>query len=164
MSYQSSRKEINQIQGTTPNLFHPCSGKVLEQLSLRRPSNYLSTRHILASHQSGFRTGHSTEHALVKAIDDSWVAVDRGRVIDAVFIDLLRHLTPSHTTSFSTRWDGEFNAYGTAHSWLPASSQINSKEFPSIRWNPTSWLSMHKGVPQGSLLGPIRRKQHTCCC
>ena len=40
--------------------------------------NYLSMYDILSPHQSGFRVGNSTEHVLVKTIDDWCEAVDRG--------------------------------------------------------------------------------------
>ena len=45
------------------------------------------TNGILSPYQSGFHPNHSTEDMLVKTTDDWRRAVDKGRVVEMIFLD-----------------------------------------------------------------------------
>ena len=50
--------------------------------------NFLSNEDIISTHQSGFRSLHSTVTALLKATDNWAFNIDRGNVNAVVFLDL----------------------------------------------------------------------------
>ena len=49
---------------------------------------HLDSNHLLHQAQFGFRPKHSTQDALLKAVDEWRIAVDKGKIVGAVFIDL----------------------------------------------------------------------------
>ena len=64
--------------------------KLCEKNVCCRLSSYLTENHILADSQFAYRKGHSTEDALLVAVD--WLArqIDDGRVASVVSLDLSR--------------------------------------------------------------------------
>jgi len=52
--------------------------KVFERFVVRQLMNYLTSENLLPTLQSGFRTGHSTETAVLRVLSDIIQAVDRG--------------------------------------------------------------------------------------
>ena len=103
--------------------------------------------------QFGFRSGHSTNHALLdlteairKAIDDNTYAV-------GVFIDLQKAFdTVDHEILLKKLF--HYGIRGTANSWF-ASYLSNRKQFVVINGHESSMKFMNYGVPQGSVLGPL---------
>ena len=47
----------------------PCFSKILERIMNNRLYDYFTVNNILSNKQFGFRAGHSTEHALLKLVD-----------------------------------------------------------------------------------------------
>ena len=62
--------------------------KVYEKVFYRRLYDYFSTNNILSSSQIGFRSGASTEHAILKFTDDILKSFDDNKVGIATFMDL----------------------------------------------------------------------------
>ena len=53
-----------------------------------RVSNYLNNNNLLFHKQFGFRKGHSTDHALIKLIDNIYDSFNQNKYTLGVFIDL----------------------------------------------------------------------------
>jgi len=66
----------------------PVLSKLLERLVVRQLMEYLSSADLLPSLQSGFRPGHSTETAILRALSDILQAVDRGDSAALILLDL----------------------------------------------------------------------------
>ena len=62
--------------------------KLLERLVAKQLTDYLNTADLLPWFQSGFRTGHSTETAILRVLSDILAAVDGGNVAALVLLDL----------------------------------------------------------------------------
>ena len=62
--------------------------KVFERIVYDQLYNCLSNEDIISTHQSGFRSLHSTVTALLKATDNWAFNIDRGNVNAVVFLDL----------------------------------------------------------------------------
>ena len=65
-----------------------CFSKILERIMCNRLYNYLNENEILNDKQFGFRTGHSTEHAILELIDQVSNAFGNNNFVLGVFINL----------------------------------------------------------------------------
>ena len=81
------------METTAPISILPVISKVYEKVFYSRLYDYFSTNNILSSSQFGFRSGASTEHALLKFTDDILKSFDDNKVGNATFIDLSKDLT-----------------------------------------------------------------------
>ena len=66
----------------------PVISKVYEKVFHSRLYDYFSTNNILSSSQFGFRSGASTEHALLKSTDDILKCFDDNKVGISTLMDL----------------------------------------------------------------------------
>ena len=108
--------------------------------------SFLQTNGILPPYQSGFHPNHSTEDVLVKTTDDWRIAVDKGRVVGVIFIDLILVI----------------KAFDSVPQTLLLKKGIPLKWFRNflsgcllIDGISSDWLPIKCGVPQGALLGQI---------
>ena len=103
--------------------------------------------------QSAFRSGHSTETALIRLTDQIVKNMDNDEVTGLVFIDfrkafdvtdhelLLKELSICGATPFSVAW---FKSYSSER-----------KQFISLGKTTSKQLTVKQGLPQGSILGPV---------
>ena len=84
---------FKQGEASDLNNYRPISvisviAKVFERIVYDQLYNFLSDEDIISTHQSGFRSLHSTVTALLKATDNWAFNIDRGNVNAVVFLDL----------------------------------------------------------------------------
>ena len=108
---------------------------------------------LLAPHQSGFRKKHSTTTAAIKVVNDITEALDTRKYCTALFIDLSKafdtvdHVILAHRlrkiglSNQAVMW---FSSYLSGRTQRVQTSESSS-----------SLLPVSKGVPQGSILGPL---------
>ena len=66
----------------------PVVAKVFERIVYDQLYDYLTKNDLISSHQSGFRSLHSTVTALLEATDNWAYNIDHGNVNAVVFLDL----------------------------------------------------------------------------
>ena len=125
----------------------PAMSKMCEKIVCIQMSRYLADHHILAPSQYAYRRCHSTEDALVDAVE--WITrrVDDGHVAAVTSIDLSRAFdSVDHGVLLS-----KLNWYGVDPRWFE--SYLAGRR-QVVRGGSLS-LPLSHGVPQGSLVGPI---------
>ena len=112
--------------------------------------SFLCKYKLINTNQFGFRSNHSTEHALISLIETIKKSLDNDEVMCGGFIDLQKAFdTVNHEILLE-----KLNHYGIRskeNNWF-RSFLTNRKQYVSI--NGLS-INVRCGVPQGSTLGPL---------
>ena len=108
---------------------------------------------MLCKAQSGFRTKHSCETALLKLIDGWMEAIDKGKQTGAILLDLRKaYDLVDHRIMIAKLKAYKFT--NSATEWF-ASYLNDRKQYVQINCTKSSYLNIVSGVPQGSILGPL---------
>lgn len=127
--------------------------KVIEMAVYDQLVNYLSENNILMKHQSGFRSNHSCESSLQLAIANWTKDMDNGKYIVAVFIDLKRAFETIDRSILLNKLE-KIGIGGRVLMWLK-SYLCDRMQRCKINNTFSNEIRTEKGVPQGSVLGPL---------
>ena len=118
--------------------------KILEKLVLSQVSSYLNSHNPYNTCQSAYRPCHSTETALLKVVNDLFLALlDFSSAFDTIDHTILVHRL--HTV---------FGFTDTVLQWF-SSYLTDRTHYVSLSNHCSAFAHVHSGVPQGSVLGPI---------
>ena len=136
-----------------PSNFRPISilsvlSKILEKVVAIQLMSYLTQNNILSPHQYAYRPSHSTEHAMLDAVD--WIEkhVDDGHVVSLASIDLSKAFDSVNHALLLNKLEW----YGVSSAWF-ASYLYNRRQV--VTGGGSDPLHVSHGVAQGSILGPI---------
>jgi hypothetical protein len=130
----------------------PILGRTLEKAIANQLNAYCEDREVIPPQQFGFRKNSSCESALIRATDDWMGAIDEGKYVGALLVDLskafdtvphqqlLNNLREIGCSTSTLQW---------FHSYLTGRLQRVIQK-PEV----TSWMPVTRGVPQGSCLSP----------
>ena len=141
------------------NYVYQC--RVVTNLIDKLKSSYYTAiiRHILTNHsdepfQSAYKAFHSTETALVKVQNDILQAIDQRQSVILLLLDLSAAFdTVDHSTLLS-RLSTSFGIKGTVLAWFQ-SYLTSRQQYVRVAECKSSLRSLTRGVPQGSVLGPL---------
>ena len=119
-----SKDKLN-IVNYRPISILPIICKVYEKVFYSRLYDYFSTNNILSSSQFGFRSGASTEHALLKFTDDILKFFDDNKVGIATFMDLSKAFDCVNHTILLTKIK-RYGVHSTPLRWI--SSYLSNRE------------------------------------
>ncbi len=131
----------------------PFIAKTLERVVFNQVSAFLTQNNLLDSNQSGFRSGHSTETALLSVVEALRLARAASKSSLLILLDLSAAFdTVNHQILLSTLLKKGIS--GTALQWFE--SYLSDRSF-KVSWRGEVSKSQHlaTGVPQGSVLGPL---------
>ena len=138
----------------------PFLSKFLERIVLSRILPFLESNNILDHHQSAYRTNHSIETALLKVENDILSAMDQGRLVALVLLDLSAAFdTVDHCLLIKRLQQLGLN--GTVLQWF-ASYLLDRSQSVQIHDKCSAPSNLQYGVPQGSVLGPVLFSLYTC--
>ena len=143
----------------TPANYRPISNlpflsKILERTVASQLKSHMDSNNLFESFQSGFRTSHSTETALIKVTNDILRSADNGFLSILILLDLSAAFDTISHSILITRLQSCLGLTGTALSWI-SSYLSDRKQFISINNCTSSTAPLTHGVPQGSVLGPL---------
>ena len=127
--------------------------KIFEKLVHKRLYSYLNINKCIYELQFGFRAKYSTNHALISLTEQIREALDPGKLVCGVFIDLQKafdtvdhHIILKKLEFYGVR--------GLSNDWF-RSYLTDRYQFTSINGFDSNLNLMKYGVPQGSVLGPL---------
>jgi exonuclease III len=128
--------------------------KLLERLALSRLRPQLTGSSNFSKLQSAYRSGCSTETALLSILDGLYQAIDNKETAVLVSLDLSAAFDTISHDILLNRLDVEFGVRGTALAWIK-SYLSDRQQFVKIGRHRSRSVSYNLGVPQGSVLGPL---------
>ena len=142
-----------QVENYRPVSLLTLLSKTIERAASKQVTEFLSKNNLLDPNQSGFKSGHSTETALLSVMEALKTARAAAQSSALVLLDLSAAFdTVNHRILLSIL--SSMGISGNAHSWFE--SYLTGRSF-NVSWQ--GQLSVpHRlttGVPQGSVMGPL---------
>ena len=136
-------------------------GKIIERAVTDQLTHHIAKYNLVKPMQSAYRMGHSTEMALLKVKTDILRALDNQEVTCLVLLDLSAAFDMVGHQILINRLTSMFVISGCAltliRSYLTGRSQM--VKVGGLR---SDLVTLHVGVPQGSVLEPILFTPYTC--
>ncbi len=126
---------------------------VLEKLVFNQVNDFLIVNNILEKYQSGFRTNHSTETALLKILNDIRCNLDNHKLTVLVLLDLTAAFDTVDHHILLNRLRNLVGLSGTVLNWF-VSYLTDRHFFVSMDTCSSETRNIKCWVPQGSILGP----------
>ncbi len=127
--------------------------KIFEKVVAQHVVNFLDKNDMLYEHQYGFRQNHSTSHAIITLVDRVTKALDNGKYVVGIFLDMKKAFdTVDHKILLDKLYC--YGIRGELHKWFQ--SYLENREQYVMYNNVKSATNIiTHGVPQGSILGPL---------
>ena len=128
--------------------------KILEKIVLKQLLKHLKSNKLLEPLQSAYRSGHSTETALLKVFNDLLIEADDGNV---TLLSLLDLSSAFDTIDHAILLERLYSTFGIAGSVLKWCKSYLSDRYQIVKVDSakSDKKRLDYGVPQGSVLGPI---------
>jgi hypothetical protein len=144
-------------KGTLKN-YHPVSNlpfisKILEKAVLAQVTDHMVLHDLYCPVQSAYRPLHSTETALLKIVNDIFLALDSGKSVILCLLDLSAAFDTIDHGILVSRLQSRIGIEATALQWFE-SYLDNRYQSVSIKGESSSPVLLRCGVPQGSVFGP----------
>ncbi len=141
------------LENYRPVSLLPFIAKTLERALFNQVSAFLTQNNLLDSNQSGFRSGHSTETALLSVVEALRLASADSKSSILILLDLSAAFDKvNHQILLSALLAKGIS--GTVLQWFE--SYLSDRSFKvSWRGEVSELQHLTTGVPQGSVLGPL---------
>ena len=116
-------------------------------------TDFFQKFYLFYKYQFGFRTNHSTEHALIEIVDQIRLSIDKDQLTCGIFIDLSKAFDTVNQDILLAKID-HYGIRGNALR-LFRSYLRNRKQYTVIENIKSKSCNINCGVPQGSVLGPL---------
>uniref|UniRef100_A0A3Q3PY07 Reverse transcriptase domain-containing protein n=1 Tax=Monopterus albus TaxID=43700 RepID=A0A3Q3PY07_MONAL len=147
------------LDSTVLSNFRPVSklpylSKILEKTIFTQLQTFLENNGIFEKFQSGFKTHHSTESALLQVFNNLVFTVDEGNTAILILLDLSAAFDTVDHRILLSHLQHSVGLHGNVLKWFESylsdrSFAVHIDEFSS------SVVPLNCGVPQGSILGPV---------
>ena len=141
------------MQNYRPISTLPCFGKIFEKLIYTRVYKFCVSKKILYENQFGFRSHHSTTHAVNYSIDKIVHNIENKNHVLGIFIDLSKAFDTINHDKLMYKLEN-YGIRGLPLK-LMKSYMTNRKQLTNFNGLKSNLESVLYGVPQGSVLGPL---------
>uniref|UniRef100_A0A8C6M2E0 Reverse transcriptase domain-containing protein n=1 Tax=Nothobranchius furzeri TaxID=105023 RepID=A0A8C6M2E0_NOTFU len=132
----------------------PFLSKVPEKVIAAQLQSHLEANNLFEKFQSGFRSCHSMETALVRVTNDLLMSADAGFPLLLILLDLSSAFDTVDHNILLHRLHHTVRLSDSVYNWL--SSYLTERtEHVALREAKSAIHNVTSGVPQGSVLGPI---------
>ena len=129
----------------------PIVARLFEKIIHNQLYDYVKGR--LYKYQSGFRPKHSTETAVLNALNRWFLNIDQGKYNLVVFLDLRKAFDTVNHEILLKKLE-HYGVHGTELKWF-TSYLSDRKQYTVVGAIKSQLGSVSHGVPQGSSLGPF---------
>lgn len=148
-------KSVNRsdIENDRPIAILPAFSKIFEKVITSRLVSFLENKNLLTDSQHGFRAGRSTETAILQFTKNVYQSLEKKHYLIGIFLDLSKAFdTLNHKILLN-----KLSHYGVRGIPLKLFESYLSNRSQTVYCNSmySSFNTVNKGVPQGSILGPI---------
>ena len=126
----------------------------MEKLVLSQVSSYLNSHNLYNTCQSAYRPCHSTETAIQKVVNDLLLSLDKGNISILALLDFSPAFDTMDHPILVHRLHTDFGFTDTVLPWF-SSYLTDRTHYVSLSNHCSAFTTVHTGVPQGSVLGPI---------
>ncbi|KAK7111255.1 hypothetical protein V1264_010921 [Littorina saxatilis] len=151
---KKSTLDHNELKNFRPVSNLSFVSKIIEKVVLSQLSAHLTSNNLFNPLQSAYRSGHSTETALVKIVNDLLLALDKGKVAILTLLDLSAAFDTIDHGLLISRLEHVFGVSDSVLLWF-SSYLSNRTQTVSINNSTSDPALLRYGVPQGSVLGPV---------
>ena len=143
---------------TLPENYRPISllsiyNRIFEKLVYSRVTKFVKDCNILYDQQYGFRSKHSTQHAVLDIVNTILQNMDNGKFSCGVFIDLKKAFDTVNHEILLAKLEN-YGIRGVINSWF-RSYLTDRKQTTEVNNVVSEAETTLCGVPQGSVLGPL---------
>jgi hypothetical protein len=132
----------------------PFLSKILEKAVLMQLTEHMEKYNLFCPIQSAYRAKHSTETALLKIQNDILLALDGGKGIILVLLDLSAAFDTIDHSILVSRLQTKIGVEDSALQWF--SSYLKDRyQAVFIKGESSDRSLLAYGVPQGSVMGPV---------
>ena len=141
-----------------PSNYRPISilsvlSKLIEKLTYNRLIKFLNRNSILSNNQFGFRSAHSTSHAITSIHEKILENVDNNKHTISIYLDLSKAFDSVNHAILLDKLE-HYGIRGVALDFFK-SYLSNRQQCTIVNGEISNLLSIICGVPQGSTLGPL---------
>ncbi|VEN61176.1 unnamed protein product [Callosobruchus maculatus] len=143
-------KSLNEIR---PISLLPTISKIFEKILASQIKEYLLERDIYPVTQSGYRKAHSSTTAMLKIVDDIIEAYDKGEATALVLLDFTKAFDLVDHKLLCAKL--KYLNFSSKSRELISSYLEDRNQYVSLNNKNSEVGIIKKGVPQGSVLGPL---------
>jgi len=147
-------KVITSADDLRPISILPSLSKALENVVSDQIRSYLQTHSLLDPFQSGFQKGRSTATALAHITDDIRYALDNRNITILTLLDFSKAFQSINHNILIRKLSTFYNFSDSSVNWIQ-SYLTGRSQYVSVSGIDSSLRTLHHGVPQGSVLGPL---------
>ncbi len=132
----------------------PFISKLIERVVCAQIVSHLDKNNLSEKYQSAYRQHHSTETALTVVLNDLITSLDQKKAVFLILLDLSAAFDTVDHEILLNRLKHRIGIRDTAYNWME--SYLSGRhQFVSVAGSKSGKQNLVRGVPQGSVLGPV---------